>query len=85
MDAPPTDRRAVDAAVVSLQERLADGDPADAALQSYCRAVLSTLRAAYRADPTLFSREAIEALRELSELLHQNDPAPPAGTPVSRT
>ena len=51
MEAPLTDRRAVDAAVVSLQERLADGDPA------------------------AFSREAIEALREFSELLRETGPS----------
>ena len=82
MDAPPTDRRAVDAAVASLQERLADGDPADAVLQNHCRAVLATLRAAYRVNPTSFSREAIEALRELSELLPaQIGSSRPGGTP----
>ncbi len=69
MKAPPTDRRAVEAAVAALQERLADGDPADAALQSHCEAVLSTLRSAYRVNPAAFSRESIEALREFSDLL----------------
>ena len=71
MDAPPTDRRAVEAAVASLQESLADGDPADAALRSRCEAALSALRAAYRADPAAFSRETVEALRELSDLLRE--------------
>jgi hypothetical protein len=71
MDAPLTGRRAVDAAVVSLQERLADGDPADAALRAHCEAALSDLRAAYRANRAAFSREAIDALRELSELLRE--------------
>lgn len=81
MDAPPTDRRAVEAAVASLQERLADGDPADAALRSRCEAVLLALRGAYRVNPAVFSREAIEALRELGELLRETDPAAHAGTP----
>ena len=69
MEALPMDRRAVEAAVASLQERLADGDPADPILRGHCEAVLSALRAAYRADKELFSRESIEALGELSELL----------------
>ena len=69
MEAPPNDRRVVQAAVASLQERLADGDSADAALRSHCEAVLSTLRAAYRVNPAAFSRESIEALREFSVLL----------------
>jgi hypothetical protein len=84
MEAPPTDRRAVEAAVIALQGRLADGDPADAALRSYCESVLLALRAAYRVNPAAFSREAIEALREFSELLHETAPAPHAGAPVSR-
>lgn len=75
MEAPPTDRRAVEAAVAILQERLADGDPADAALQSHCEAALLALRAAYRITPAAFSRETIEALRELSELLRQEKPS----------
>ncbi len=83
MKAPLTDRRAVDAAVASLQERLADGDPADAALRSHCETVLLALRAAYRVNPAAFSREAIEALRELSELLRETDPAPAASTPAN--
>ena len=66
MKAPLTDRRAVEAAVASLQERLADGDTA---LRSHCEAVLSTLRSAYRVNPAAFSRESIEALREFRELL----------------
>jgi len=74
MEAPLTDRRAVEAAVVSLQERLADGNPADAALRSRCEAALSALRAAYRVNPAAFSREVIEALRELSELLRETGP-----------
>ena len=78
MEASPTDSRTVDAAVASLQERLAEGDPADAALRSRCEAVLLALRAAYRVDPAAFSRESIEALRELSELLRDaSTPAPP--------
>jgi hypothetical protein len=72
------DRHAVEAAVVSLQERLADGDPGDAALRSHCEAALSALRAAYRANPAVFTREVIEALRELSELLRETGPAAPA-------
>ena len=75
VEAPPTDRPAVEAAVVALQERLADGDPADAVLQSHCEAVLLALRAAYRVTPAAFSRETIEALRELSELLRQEKPS----------
>ncbi|HAM35851.1 MAG TPA: hypothetical protein DEB40_08580 [Elusimicrobia bacterium] len=74
MQTTPTDRRAVEAAVVSLQQRLADGDPADAALRSRCEAELSALRAAYRLSPAAFSSEAIEALRELSELLRETGP-----------
>ena len=69
MEALPSDRRTVEAAVASLQERLADGDSADAALRSRCEAVLSTLRAAYRVNPAAFSRKSIEALREFSQLL----------------
>ena len=84
MEAPPTNCRAVEAAVTSLQERLADGDPADAALRSHCEAVLLALRAAYRVNSAAFSREAIEALRELSELLHETGSAPHTGAPVSR-
>ena len=75
MDSPPTDRRAVEAAVASLQERLADGDPNDAALRGSCEAVLSALRAAYRADRSLFSPETIAALQELRELLREAGPA----------
>ena len=74
VDAPPTDRRAVETAVASLQERIADGDPADAALQSHCEAVLLALRAAYRVNPAAFSKDTIEALRELSELMHESAP-----------
>ena len=74
MEAPLTDCHAVDAAVASLQERLADGDPADAALRSHCEAALSALRAAYRVNRAAFSREVIEALRELSELLRETGP-----------
>jgi len=83
METPPNNRRDVEAAVASLQNRLADGDPADAALRSHCEAVLSTLRSAYRVNPAAFSREAIEALRELSELLRETDPAPAASTPAN--
>ena len=81
MEAPPTDRRAVEAAVTALQERLADGDPADAALRNHSEAVLLALRAAYRVNPAAFSREAIDALRELNELLRETDPAAPAAAP----
>jgi hypothetical protein len=76
--APLTDRRSVEAAVADLQERLADGDPEDAALRSHCEAALSQLRAAYRAIPAAFSKEVIEALRELRDLLHETGPAGPA-------
>lgn len=38
METPPDNRRDVEAAVASLQDRLADGDPADAALRSRCEA-----------------------------------------------
>ncbi len=79
--APLADRRAVEEAVASLQERLADGDPADAALRSHCEAVLLALRAAYRVTPAAFSKETIEALRELGELLRETEPASHAGTP----
>ena len=74
MEAPPTDRSAVEAAVACLQEQLANGDPTDTNLRSHCEAVLLALRAAYRANPAAFSRETIEALRELSELLRETDP-----------
>ena len=50
----PTDSRIVDAAVVSLQECLADSDPA------------------------AFSRESIDSLRELSELLRESASVPSA-------
>jgi hypothetical protein len=69
MTAPLKDRRSVETAVSSLQERLADGDPADAALRAHAEAVLAALRAAYRADKTIFSPETIAALQELRELL----------------
>ena len=75
MVSPPTDRRAVEAAVAGLQERLADGDPNDAALRRHCEAVLAALRAAYRADRSLFSPETIAALQELRELLSEASPA----------
>jgi hypothetical protein len=65
----------VEAAVASLQERLADGDPNDAALRRHCESVLSALRAAYRADRALFSPETIAALQELRELLSEAGPA----------
>lgn len=81
MNATPTDRRAVEAAIVSLQECLANGAPGDVALISQSEAVLSALRAAYRATPNAFSTEAIEALRELSEFLCETGPAAHAGTP----
>jgi hypothetical protein len=71
MKTPPNDRRAVEAAVAALQERLADGDPGDAALREHCEAVLAALRAAYRSDRSLFSPETIEALQELRELLSE--------------
>ena len=69
MASPPQDRRSVEAAVAELQGRLADGDPEDAALREHAQAALESLRAAYRADKTLFTPETIEALRELRELL----------------
>ena len=72
MGAPLSDRNAVDAAVTDLQERLADGDPSDAELRGHCEAVLTTLRAGYRANPAAFSKESIEALREFSELLRES-------------
>lgn len=75
MEDTPTDRRTVEAAVASLQERLADGDHADASLRSHCEAILSALRAAYRVNPAAFSRATIEALREFGELLRETDPA----------
>jgi len=81
MEVLPTDRSAVEAAVASLQEHLADGDQTDAALRSDCEAVLSALRTSYRANPATFSRETIEALRELSELLRETDPIPHEVTP----
>ncbi len=59
----------MEAAVAGIQERLADGDPEDAALREHCEAVLSALRAAYRADKTIFTPETIEALQELRDLL----------------
>ncbi|MCX5794609.1 MAG: hypothetical protein NTY77_03830 [Elusimicrobia bacterium] len=75
MKPPLSDRRAVEAAVASLQERLADGDPGDAALRKDCAAALSDLRAAYRADRALFSPETIAALQELREVLSEAGPA----------
>jgi hypothetical protein len=69
MDAALNDRRSVDSAVASLQDRLADGDPSDLALRKHCQTVLASLRAAYRADPALFTKETIETLREMRELL----------------
>lgn len=75
MESPLNDRRSVEAAVAALQEKLADGDPSDAALRGHCEAVLSALRAAYRADKAAFSRETVEALHELSELLRETGPA----------
>ncbi len=72
MGSPLNDREAVDAAVASLQERLADGDPTDAGLRSHCEAVLTALRASYRTNPSAFSRETVEALREFSELLRES-------------
>ena len=65
----PVDRAAVEAAVLALQERFADGDPGDAAFRAHCQAVMETLRGAYRGNPAAFSRESIEALREFSDLL----------------
>lgn len=55
--------------MADLQGRLADGDPEDAALRAHAEAALESLRAAYRADKTLFTPETIEALQELRELL----------------
>lgn len=66
---PGKTRGEVDAAVTALQERLADGDPSDLALRSRCEADLKELRADYKADPSAFTKDAIEALRELVELL----------------
>ena len=63
------DRAAVEKTVAALQEKLADGDPADEDLRRECESVLTGLRAAYRADAALFSRETVDALRELSDLL----------------
>ena len=83
MEALPSDRRAVEAAVASLQERLADGDSADVALRSHCEAILSALRAIYRVNPAAFSRETIDTLRELSELLGDTDSVPSAAYPPS--
>ena len=81
MNAPLTDRRTVEAAIVSLQECLANGDPTNAALLSQGEAVLLALRAAYRDHKAAFSKEAIDALREISELLHESGPATHAVTP----
>ncbi len=81
MNASLTDRRAIEAAIVSLQDCLADGDPTDAALLSQGEAVLLTLRAAYRDHKAAFSKEAIDDLREISELLHETDSATHAGKP----
>ena len=72
MALPLKDRAAVEKTVAALQERLADGDPADAALRGECTAVLTDLRAAYRADSSIFSREIVEDLRELSDLLRDS-------------
>ena len=83
MEASPAAPRAIETAIARLQERLADGDPADAILRGHCEAVLLELRAAYRVSPAAFSREAIAALRELSELLRGAGPTAPAGTPGS--
>jgi hypothetical protein len=76
MPAPLSDRRAVEAAVAELQERLADGDPADAALRGRCEQALTALRAAYRANRAAFSPETIAALRELSDLLREAGSGP---------
>ena len=81
MDAPPTDHRTVEAAIASLQEYLAAGDPTDAALLSQSETVILALRAAYRDHKAAFSKEAIDALREISELLHEPDSATHAGKP----
>jgi hypothetical protein len=77
MEPLPRDRAAVEAAVLALQERFADGDPEDAALRAHCEAVLNTLRAAYRASPAAFTKESIEALKEFSDLLRDSS-LPPA-------
>ena len=74
MEPSTTLRRTVEAAVASLQERIADSDPSDTALRDHCEASLSALRAAYRANPDAFSPDIIEALRELSELLREAGP-----------
>jgi len=81
MNVPTTDRNAVESAIVSLQECLANGDPGDTALLSQGEAVLSALRAAYRVNPAFFTPEAIEALRELSEFLREAGPAAHADRP----
>jgi hypothetical protein len=69
VDAPLTSRRTVESAAAALQERFADGNPTDLALREHGQAVLADLRAAYRANPALFTKETIEALQELRELL----------------
>jgi hypothetical protein len=73
--------KSVEAAVASLQEYLADGDPTDEDLRIRCEADLSALRVAYRANPAAFSRETIEALRELNELLRGVDSPGQTGAP----
>ncbi len=69
MNTPLTSRRGVETAVAALQARLADGDPSDDALRQSCETDLEALRAAYRAQPSFFSKETVEALRELRDLL----------------
>ena len=66
---PLTDRAGVEKAVAALQEKLAEGDPADEALKAECEAELENLRSAYRASPAAFTKETIEALRDLKDLL----------------
>lgn len=72
MPTPPKGRKAVETAVTALQARLADGDPADAALRRDAEASIEGLRAAYRADPKAFTPDSIEALKELVELLRDS-------------
>jgi hypothetical protein len=74
--ATPMDRRAVEAAVTKLQEALENGDPSDLELRALCESGLTSLRAAYRADPKSFTPELVDALKELVELLRDTAPDP---------
>ncbi|MDD5656461.1 MAG: hypothetical protein PHF00_04305 [Elusimicrobia bacterium] len=71
MSAPLSDRSSVEAAVLSLQERLAEGDASDGELRRLCESEIEALRCAFRANPAAFSKECVEALRELADLLRQ--------------